>query len=99
MVGNLKVTQSFVLPATYSSRSAKPTPMSMPPSSWPSTFWGWMTVPGSAADVIRTTLTSPVAVSTSTSAIWTEKTWTSNEGPWPVAGSSGAVSSVVRRPT
>jgi len=58
-----------------------------------------MTRPGSAADVKRTTLTSPVAVLTSTSAIWTEKTWTSNDGPWPVTGSSGAVSRVVRRPT
>src|ERR1700690_139540 len=46
MFGNLKLTQSFVLPATYSSRRAKPAPMSIPPSSWPSTFRGWMTRPG-----------------------------------------------------
>ena len=81
MLGNLNVTQSFVLPATYSSRSANPTPMSMPPWSWPSTLAGWMIRPGSAADVIRRTRTSPVSTLTSTSAIWTENTWTSNDGP------------------
>ena len=99
MPGNLKVTQSFVLPGTYSSRSANPAPMSMPPWSWPSTFCGWMTRPGSAAEVSLRTRTSPVSTLTSTSAIWTENTWTSNDGPRPVSGSSGAVSSVVRFPT
>jgi len=70
--------------------------MSIPPSSWLPRSGVIPARVGSRFK--RTTLTSPVAVLTSTSAIWTEKTWTSNDGPWP-SRVGGAVSRVVRRPT
>ena len=67
-VVTLKLTTNYGVGYVYV--DGNPTPIEIPPSTWPSTSIGLIGVPQSWAATMRNTLTSPVSSSTSTSAIW-----------------------------